>query len=476
MAKFPHYTFTGINRDVNPFIMNDAELVLSRNFYTPIYGSKKVRFGYNLFLDNPDSSPVRNLIYFNPPGGTPQIIRISGEKTYSYAMSGSTWGSNVNTWTVDTVTAKAVMAGLNGTYLHLSNGADPYTTYNGSTWRTWTSTSTPKPNYMTAYQGSIFCNAGITLAASAINFDVTHSDPWLETPSDPTSSGNLSLYGGKGGKIVGMSVVSNYPYIYTEHAIFRFNGTGIDQIPFEGYIFPNTAVNNMNGLGYVLTTNGIYQNSNQVTPANLGVNQIIYETMQKSGMNPFAFSFGQFTFYWIGQMNVGDDVYQNAMIVHDELFNLYDIWTLAHQMTSFGYFYDSNNRPILISGDVNGNTYRWGEEYSSDAGISIDYQLKTQYYHNGQPDDKETIDKISISTEDSGEAEISIAQDYQDEYEPVDYSSGYSSKSYVDTLFDPQSLSLQIAGSTTSGRPQLNGFTVTTLDSTPDNISSSKRK
>lgn len=483
----PQYLFKGMNRDVSKFIMQDAELLLSRNFYSPIYGSKSVRFGYSKFLDNPDDSPVRNLNYYTFPNKANGITRISGKKTYNYNLSSTatSWGANVKTWTVDTVTGNTIVEALEGgddgtfgTAEVLSNGTDPMTfTLDGVTFTDITDPSTPFCNYLTTWNSRVLGNLGLSLIESAIDFN--KDDPFTLAPftidnNDPSAAGSISVNSGAYGSWVGVTNALNNAYVYTQQAVSRFTGSQIQRMPFFGYIFANTVCNTKDNVDYFLCTQGIMRNDgNTVTLANFGVNTIVKDTLRLNGLNnPFSFSFGYYTFFHLGTITVGNLTFNNTLLVHDEQFDQWDIWTLAHQMTCFGYFIDPiSGRPVLISGDINGNTYRWGEEYSTDNGVPIEYQLRTKYYVMGNPDTSDQPDIFSFSTANTGSSTVSAATDYSDIYRPVEnFVAGFLKKMYVKfaTGLQYKTISLEISGTTTvnmgSFRPEITGLTLRTID------------
>jgi len=166
------YQFDGIQRDVSPLLAKKSDLLNCENWYTRRYGAKKVRFGYTQFLDNVDSSPVRELIFYRLPSYQ-GVLRISGSKTYNWPLSGAGWGSSVKSWTVDTNTAFAQMSGALP-YLHLSNGTDNYCiTSDGVNFTDITGVNTPKAIAMAPWSSRIFTdNNAQGLKQSAVSFNL----------------------------------------------------------------------------------------------------------------------------------------------------------------------------------------------------------------------------------------------------------------------------------------------------------------
>lgn len=91
------FQFGGMNRVLNPFAIKPTDVKLCLNYNSDIFFAKKKRTGYSLFLNNPDSSQVNNLIYFDRADAYRFVLRNSGTSLYKYAFSGTTWGSAVKT-------------------------------------------------------------------------------------------------------------------------------------------------------------------------------------------------------------------------------------------------------------------------------------------------------------------------------------------------------------------------------------------
>ena len=147
------YKIGGMQVDVNPFQQQDFECNLLLNFYSRKYGSKKVRYGYTKFLDNPDNSPVRNLFFYNFPTSL-GLIRVSGEKTYVTTSQQGTWGPNIQSWSADTQMGMATISGLEN-YVVFSDPVDGQWTYDGKTFMQRSGSFTPKSKYLASYQSRI---------------------------------------------------------------------------------------------------------------------------------------------------------------------------------------------------------------------------------------------------------------------------------------------------------------------------------
>jgi hypothetical protein len=94
---FSYYQLGGTNRKVNPFLVNQSDFRLIRNYRSNIFFTKEKRGGYSKFLDNPDSGKVYRLIRFKRNDGNQMVLRVSSTNIYKYAFSGATWGSAVKT-------------------------------------------------------------------------------------------------------------------------------------------------------------------------------------------------------------------------------------------------------------------------------------------------------------------------------------------------------------------------------------------
>jgi len=191
------YNHGGINRDVNPFMAQASDLLESTNFYSRLFGSKKVRFGYAKLLDTIDSQPIRNLIYYDLGTGKKGLLRVSNKNVYKYDYTGNTWGSPIRTFTVDVKIPSAVLLGT-AMEFHLGNATDGYFTWDGTTFKRQYGLSTPSPSAMTAWNSRIFTDVNkLLLAESAISFDLNGysiTGTVTLTNNDATVTGSGTLF------------------------------------------------------------------------------------------------------------------------------------------------------------------------------------------------------------------------------------------------------------------------------------------
>jgi hypothetical protein len=485
-AKNDFYHFEGINRDVNPLESKDSDLLSSINWYSYRYGSKKVRFGYTPFLDAVDSSQVRNIIYYNLPSGT-GLLRVSGGNIYKYTGSGNAWGTPVKTGITES--KKWCSASLDGSipYLHLGNDTDGYWTFDNNNFKHWTGAYTTKPSVMASWQSRIFMDLNKrSLVESAISFDLNggyQTDPFTINNNDPAGGGSVSLNAGAQGGIIDITSSVDRINIYKQFGAIRYNGQQFMNFPYSGHILAIAPTKE--NVDYILADNGIYKNNgSSIAPSDFGIMQIIQDTIQAHGItNPIGFSFNDLTIFFIGTIRIGQgdgaiDV-QNGCLVHHERYDLWDVWSLGHQMTSFGSYIDSNNNPIMLSGDVNGNIYSWGEQYSSDAGIPISYHLRTAYHNFGDYSNTKFPDRYYFSILNADSITMSCATDYSDIYQyEQDFLAGMLKKDWFNGLYDYKSISFELKGATTTTRPELLGYTIRHKDNEDryDNPGQSKRK
>lgn len=547
------YAIGGMQVDVNPFQQKDSPLDcnLILNWYSHKYLSKKVRFGYAKFLDNPDNMPVRNLIYYQFPNSS-GILRVSGGHTYVTTTASGSWGSPISglDWTDDTVLGTAQLSGSKN-YVHMSNAVDGYKTWDGTNAKSWTGSYTPKANFLAAYQGRIFGDVNqLSLAESQVGFDflnppITYPgtgtlgvtdgstnvmgsgtffttqltvgsviyiggvaytvhyinnddnlvletpfsgttasglsflysfstvDPFYYSPasSNPAQGGVTPLDSGNNGAIVDMSVVQNTLLIYKQRAIYRYDGTNFLTLNFANSVIPRSvAVSDYTKTNYFVSYNSIWTTDAQsVVPASFGVNTIIQDTFTNLGVQqPISFCFDYLSFFWFGNIwfqpnpSVNPVTIRNAMLVKDERFNEWYIWSVGHTVTAFGSYTDANNVRHMITGDSLGNTYVWGEQYTSDDGVPISYQLRTKYIDHGSPSGtKVPQPQTAVSADTNSEATVSSAKNFSDKYIPLGSTSGVLSK-FNKSVATPsyKNVSIEVAGSTTTNRPELYGITL----------------
>ncbi len=298
-------------------------------------------------------------------------------------------------------------------------------------------------------------------------------DPFFNNPNDPAGGGRVTLDDGNNGRILSITASVDRINVYKQFGVYRFNGQVFMKFPFQGSIFANTVVTSKNDIDYFLSGNGIWKNTGSaIEPADFGVHNIILDTLRVHGItNPVAFSFDDYTGFFIGTLRVGTgdqaiDI-PNGMLVHHERFDEWYIWQLGHTMTSFGYFIDPvTSQPQLLSGDNNGNTYVWGEQFANDAGIPIPYRMRTKYWTFGSPRSSKIPDRWSASTNVGSGAMLQFAIDYRDEYTDQGFLSGALTKGYFDNneISEFKALSVQIQGSTSTDRPEFDGISVSCKD------------
>lgn len=469
------YNFGGMNTDVNPLLMKDSELNMALNFYTHRYGAKKVRFGYTQLYDNPDNAVVAQLIYYNMPNGNKGILRVSGGKIYKNTFSNTTWGSSIKTLSQNSLQGSALLAG-SVPYLHLSNPVDGYYTWNGSAFASWAGGYTPKSTYLASWNSRIFADVNLlSLAQSAISFDLNAgytTDPFTINNNDPAGGGTVTISAGKDGKVVGMTSTGDRVNIYKQTGVIRYNGQSFFRLPYFGGIFSGTVTPTKYDTDYFLATNGIYRNvGTSVDYASFGINNSLLDTLRVWGItNPVGFSFDDLTIFFIGTIRIGTgdqalDI-PNACFVHHERYDEWYIWSLAHQMTAFGYAVDpTSNQAYMISGDANGNTYAWGEQYTSDNGTPIDYRLRTKYFDFGAPEADKIGHRWSATTGVGSGALLQMATNYSDQYVDVKTLQGFGTKGFFpDQVLNFKTVSIQIQGATKTDRPEFMGISLTYKD------------
>lgn len=484
-SRLDFYNMGGVNRDTNPFQMRQQDLLDCRNMYAHQFGAKKVRPGYATYLNAVDAQPVRNLIYVAPTPLTAKgfLYRISNKFVYPYAFTGSNWLSSILTQTVDQWTGNTSLAGANGMALHLDNSTDAYSTIRQdgiNTLNTYANGSANRAHFLTAWRSRVFSDTNsIRFTQSAIGFDINYTDPWLQSTTDPAAAGAVLVDdAGNGGAIIGMTTTIDRVMIYRRNSVYRYNGGSILRLPFADTIIGNPAVSMpichyaMGDYDYFLSTKGIMKvDSNGLTPASFGINTIIEDTFNSFGITaPVPFNWGYLTGFFIGTLKVGQDTVTNGMLVHDERFDEWYIWSLANQMTSFCCYSDPvTGANTLISGDINGVTYKWGEQYGSDNGASIGYRLRTKYHDFGSIESTKTPDRIIVSAiYGGGEATISLAYNYSDQYNEIAVATGFLKKATVtDKVMGASgfnTISLEMSGSTTNFRPEVYGWTLKLKD------------
>jgi hypothetical protein len=467
------YSVAGINNDVNPFLIKDSQLIACQNFYSHKEFAKKVRFGYAKLSSTTSSGPVRNLIYFDFPNGQRGLLKIADMHVYRYNFDGATWGTPIHTFSVDNKVGIAVLAGKTS-YIHMSNGTDDYLVYDGINFipfpQATSAPFTPRASVLAQHNSRIYGDINkLRLAGSAVDFDL--NTPYANDPfklSNTDAAGGLAegIDTGNNGKIIDMSTVNGTLYFYKESGVYRYVNYGIQKMNYSDTVIPNTVVNYKKaGYDYFMNSSSIMRNDGRyIHPASDGINTIIQDTVAKLGIsNPHAGSWGDYTFFYIGSIQVGDEVIPNGMFVHDERYNEWYVWQLGHHMTCFSTYTDPTTKAVkMISGDDQGNTYVWGEQFSSDDGISIPYRLRTKYTPCKRPESTKKVSRLSTNTSKETGATIGVAKNFEDVYKPIRGDKGGQTSGLVDakTISRFHTLSLEVSGETSTNRPEYYGYSL----------------
>lgn len=480
----------GINVSVNPLLNKEEDMLMLLNVYSPRFGRKRVRFGYTPMLDKISSSPVENLIYFNFPNGNKGILQHAGGKLYKYDFTGSTWGSSIKTLTTSTsLFANKIASTIMLSTMHLSSQSMAfYLTYDGSTFTTLgSSANVPYSDFLTNWRSRVY-SAKYTLSSggaayysrlkfSSVDFIGTGDTPWQEVSTDPSSSGSLSVNAGNDGIVTGLDIAGDRPFVYKEFGLYKYNGTGVIRAPFQDGAMANT-VSNTEDTNYFFNSDGVwFNNGDKTDTASFSIIPIIQSTFDKYGFDStkihsigwkFYFMLYVDKIYWQGK------TYNNAMFVYDKRFDEWYMWTLGHQMTCFSWFIDPTTKAkLLMSGDVNGNTYLWGNDYCSDATKPITFDIQGKHTHMAIPsylsdsvrgiaDDKRIIQYYTL-TDFGSEANLYLIYDKTRDPVQIGWTSGFmkSMQLSADKQFDFKTVSYKISGSTTTNRGSLDGIIFT---------------
>lgn len=476
------YQVGGMQVDVNPFDRKSSDCDLLLNFYSKHYLAKKVRFGYAKFLDNPDGQPVRNLIFYQFPLES-GLLRVSGKETYVSTTQTGSWGSPIPdlSWSTDVVVGNTTLTGITN-YVHLSTHDGGYHTWDGTTALRFGGGFTPDASFLTTFQSRVIGDINhLSIAESFVNFDLSlpvaaAGDPFYfdSNSADPSQGGTTTANPGNNGSIVGLSVVQNSVIIYRQRSVTRFDGSNFLTLNFGNSVLEGSICSSdYSKIDYFLSYNSIYAcDGSTIAPVSFGVNTIIQDTFTNLGIpNPHSFCFDYLSFFWIG--NIWYQPYPtsnpitipNAMFVKDERFGEWYIWSIGHEITAFGSYEDENNVRHMITGDSEGNTWVWGEQYTSDGDTPINYQLRTRYQDHGVPSgSKIPQPQIVVSADPSAEADVSVGRDFQNKYEKIGVAKGIFSKFNVQAFSQYKVISIQVSGSTTTNRPEFYGYSIPVVE------------
>lgn len=497
-VRHDYYQFGGLQTDVSPFLMQDSDLSSCVNMFTKKYGAKQTRFGYVKIADNPDNEMVQAL-NFSRYGDQSYLMRVSGSKIYRSALPLTTWGASTYTLiSPPTVTPQFTQLAGDGlpvgaptstAYTHVVDGYSGYlVTTDGITFQPYpflAVLSKNPPKFVTAWRARAYANSDLTrFAFSSKEFDLyvnlNYTDPgqlnrpWnipvADANNDPGAWGIPDQQNaGFMGDLVDITNGVDRVNLYYQNGVLKWNEQTTIELPFSDNVIPNMITTGQRSQrDYFLGAQRIYTNDgNTIAEVSFGVRQILQDTFLNNGIgdHAFAFAWSEFIFFYFGDMTVDGKLLQNAMLVYNEDFNEWYVWSLAHDMSCMGTYADDSGNVVLISGDTNGNTYVWDRAYVTDDGEPIPYSMRTKYYDFGTPEQTKITagpgDKCSVSMKVSQNAKFSAAPDYTDQFTPQVASNGPLTK-FILTLPSKsfKTICFEVSGSSDGVPAEFYGMTI----------------
>lgn len=460
---YPFMYFTSVNRRVEPYIMKDDELWDSVNFWTYLkVGGKSVRPGLTPFLNQVDSDAVKGLFYVKFPSGNVRLARLSGGKIYAVdPNSAANWGTADHTLASSGVFNSPEYAILTGTahivdklsstdyrYLEWTNSAGTDTI----TQRSTTSGTDPVVPYNAKtvvqfhrriYAGHVYDGTNefkSMLSWSSIDYvnKGNPSSPWTTETSlvDTTKASSRNVDRDYKGNILKITNINDRLNVYKDEGIYRYNEVQLFEIfglsPIEGSIatleetkqdifFTNEGFFKTDGKESIPIGNGWYE----------VIKEILHNGIDPTKIHSFAANF--LYFCYLGDITYDGKTLANACFVYNAFYDELSLWSFAKDLTTFGYFVDTNKEKIIVCGDDDGYTYKLDFWADSDAGDPIHSYFITKSFHYDSPYLNNTIAEIHGFISKGSVIEILADTDFSDKWKSVLTIGKDTSASRIDT-------------------------------------------
>ena len=483
--KYPFFNFSSVNRRVNPVLLKDDELLDLVNFYSPKLGAKRVRYGYEVFLNNPDNSPVKSLVYvkFPNPSFGKKLIRFSSNKIYAVdPNSASSWGSSLYTHSVNFNRPEATVLAGKVHIVDQTSSASYYIEYNGSTFTNTNYTSGTdvvvphRAKTITTYHRRVYVGNSYyppdfhrsRISWSSIDYvnkGTSPASPFTIVDDDISSANYRTIDMDYKGNIIKLTNINDRLNIYKEEGIYRYNESSVFILfglsPYDGSI----ATMEETREDFFLTNEGFFKTDGQKTvPIGVGwypiIKKILKNGIDTSKITSYAVNFKYYCY--LGNITYDGVTKTNALFVYDALIDEMWLWSLSHDVTCFGHYVDSSGDKRLLFGSSNGYVYRFNESLSKDAGVPYQAYFTTKYFFFNDPTVYKKIDNIYGFTGVGQEIEVYADVDYNNSYKPLLSISGYHSTSRInyDELEAFREISFKIQWNGVGERPLFKGFII----------------
>jgi hypothetical protein len=448
--KYPYMFFTQVNRRVNPYSMQDFELFDSVNWWTERrVGAKKVRPGYKVVFDNPDSQPVKGLFYEKFPNGTRRLVRVSGKYIYAIdPLVATSFGSAKLTLSsghafvrpeaavlnnlihivskVSSTEFHYVEGGPTDTYTdtNYTSGTDPVVPYKALTCVMYHRRIYTADNYDTSEYSSFFSYSTVDY----VNDGTSPASPWSSqaVAVDPSWAYNTPVDKDSAGQILKLTSINDKLQIYKEHGIYMYtdNPPTIFNIFGLGAIQGSIATMQNTKQDYFLTNEGFFvSDGNSVKQVGEGWYDHIKQMFQNTSvvLDPtqiHSFSVGFLYFCYLGTVGYDGRILQNACFVFNAYYNEMYLFNFGHHITCFGSYPTATQDDAILLGDVNGNVYQFDftDTTNSDATVPISAWFDSKYYYFDAPETKNQLQAVYSYGTLGSEVTLMVDKDYRREY------------------------------------------------------------
>ena len=362
--------FKGCNTYVNPFQVQDGNIIHSLNMESVPLGGKRKRAGYTTFLGTPDTSTVNSLFsWIKNDGSTFYLYRASSTGLYSSAQGTGAWTITGN----GTIASGAhVMSNVLDNTLFVADGVG--STRHSTSGTNFTDTSgAPIAVDLAQYQNRIY--AAGTSSSLFYSTAGTGTD-WV------TDSTSIFIPGE--GKLSRIYKASDRLFSAKNSGfIYRWDGeTLIDMATRLGPSSPYS-VGQVEDYRFWLNRLGVFTSNGGA--AQLISNPIQNQIYNDSGSAIIGTSFdsapgGVYKYnYFVSAGTLTDDftgiTINDAIIKYDYQKNEFSNYRFANYPTSFASYKDTSGVDQFIFGDASGQCYQLSGTATTDNGSAIEASL-----------------------------------------------------------------------------------------------------
>lgn len=427
MSKLRVYNFAGINQKQSPLLLQEGELLWSKNLTSTIRGAKTKRTGYSeiggTFADDVDSIYA----WLNPTTGAKYYYLYADQKLYySNVLAGTTtwseitWGTNGGT----VGTGQPTWASM-GSQIFVSGILHSLYSNNGTSFGTMAGAPTNSIDLL-PYKQRLYLASGTTLYASELGsptgWSLSATNPSFSEPMDGS------------GLIAGIYTANDEIVIHQAYGqISHFDG-------FRKYISPSNdgmgyhkSKGNTDGINFYSNNDGVYAFTTQPQKISEAIEPLYKLSDVADDSGPFYNNFGatgvayneRYLLHagYITNPSMGNPptygrVSGYITFVYDLKYNEWDMWETPEIMHSLYYDGGIYGQGLLMGSED--RMYQFSESVYSDNGQAITAEM-VGMLHFKEPERDKKIKRITAHASPGCGATFSIAMSDSLNYENLQW-------------------------------------------------------